>query len=100
MEKENTTARKTATFKEKSKEIRNKMAMTYANTYVKELDAGKVSEDPFIGLHGGCEAPMDICGEKCGWRQNCRLRIVRNIIHNALFTYGQAIESYYKNNNQ
>lgn len=94
MEKENTAAGKTA-FREKSKQIREQLAIGSANSYAREYDAGKGVEDPFKGLHEGCEVPMNFCQEKCGYRKNCRLRRVRNIIYNTMVTYGQAVESYF-----
>lgn len=95
MENTNETAGKTA-FKERAKHIREQLAIKIANDYAKEYDAGKGAEDPFKDFNEGCDVPMDLCQEKCSYRKNCRLRRVRNILYNTMVTYGQAVESYFK----
>ncbi len=72
---------------------RDGIAINMANAVVKEMKPRKGEPNFFEGEEIGCEVPMDLCQEACGIRNICRLRLLRNGIHNALVQYENCVKS-------
>lgn len=72
------------------------ISVRMANAIVKEIKPRKGESDFFDGLRGGCIVPMDMCADACGYREQCRLRQIRNAIYNSLVQYGMCVKSFMK----
>lgn len=75
---------------------RNGIAIHVANDIVGRVKPRKGEPDFFEGLQGGCNVPMDECEKACGYRERCRLRVIRVAIHNGLVRYGECCLSMAK----
>ncbi len=75
---------------------RNGIAIRTANVIAGRIKPRKGEPDFFDGLQAGCTVPMDVCEKDCGYRERCRLRVIRVAIHNGLVEYGECCLSLAK----
>lgn len=75
---------------------RNGIAISTANVIAGRIKPRKGEPDFFDGLHATCNVPMDKCEKACGYRERCRLRVIRVAIHNGLVMYGECCLSMAK----
>ena len=78
------------------KNNRHGISVRMANAVVKGIKPCKGEPDFFNGLQGGCTVPLDMCNDACGHRERCRLRVIRNAIHNSLVEYEMCVVSAIK----